>query len=58
MLVILDMYLEDLSSVRVAKEIMSINPEQRMILASTSPLNDIKNLVKDVTISISRSQRE
>lgn len=51
-LVILDMHLKDTSNLNVAKEIMNINPQQKMILTSTSPLKDVKNFVKDVSTSI------
>lgn len=48
-LVILDMHLKDMSSLHAAKEIMNINPQQKMILTSTSSLKDVKNGVKDVS---------
>ena len=51
-LVILDMHLKDTSNLNVAKEIMNINPQQKMILTSTSSLKDVKNFVKDVSTSI------
>jgi hypothetical protein len=51
-LVILDIHLKDTSSFHVAKEIMNINPRQKMILTSTSSLKDVKDIVKDVSTSI------
>jgi response regulator of citrate/malate metabolism len=51
-LVILDTHLKDTSNLNVAKEIMNINPQQKMILTSTSSLKDVKNFVKDVSASI------
>jgi two-component system, cell cycle response regulator CpdR len=47
-LVILDTHLKDTSNLNVAKEIMNINPQQKIILTSTSSLKD----VKDVSASI------
>jgi hypothetical protein len=43
------MHLKDISSVRVVKEIMNINRQQGLILTTTSPLNGVKNEVKEVT---------
>ena len=43
------MHLKDMSSLRVVKEIMGINPQQRMILTTTSPVDDVKNEVKEAT---------
>jgi DNA-binding response OmpR family regulator len=51
-LVILDTHLKDTSNLNVAKEIMNINPQQKMILTSTSSLKDVKDIVKDVSASI------
>jgi hypothetical protein len=46
------MQVSDTSSLHVAKEIMNINPRQKMILTSTSSLKDVKDIVKDVSTSI------
>jgi DNA-binding response OmpR family regulator len=51
-LVILDTHLKDTSNLNVAKEIMNINPQQKMIPTRTSSLKDVKNFVKDVSASI------
>jgi CheY-like chemotaxis protein len=48
MLVILDMHLRDIPSLHVAKGIMEINPQQNMIITTTSSLEDLKNKVKDL----------
>jgi DNA-binding response OmpR family regulator len=49
-LVILDMHLKDMSSLHVAKEIMNMNPQQKMILTTTST-KEVKNYIKNVSTS-------
>ena len=46
------MHLKDTSNLNVAKEIMNINPQQKMIHTSTSSLKDVKNFAKDVSPNI------
>jgi len=48
-LVILDMHLKDIPSLHVAKEITRINPQQKMIVTTTtSQLEDFKNKANDL----------
>lgn len=47
-LVILNIHLKDIPSLYVAKEITRINPQQKVIISTTSSVETVKNKAKDL----------